>query len=109
MTSGGQTKTAPTILVDVVEVDQAGYRQISPTDRLTAQLSERRAEIEGAVALAADIVQNSVTATEEKGGFHVKEIEAKFGITLTAEAGVILSKMSAEATFEVTITVSRDS
>jgi hypothetical protein len=108
MTSGGNRETKPNVLVEVVEVDQMGLRQIAPTERLTAQLTERRSEIEGAVALAAEIVQSSVVDTEEKKGFQVREIEAKFGITLTAEAGVILSKVGAEATFEVTIKVSRD-
>jgi hypothetical protein len=34
-------------------------------------------------------------------------MEVTFGITLAAEAGVILSKASAEASFEVTLTVER--
>jgi len=31
----------------------------------------------------------------------------KFGLVLTAEAGVVLSRASAEASFEVTLTIER--
>lgn len=34
-------------------------------------------------------------------------MEVTFGLTLAAEAGVILSKASAEASFEVTLSVER--
>jgi len=34
-------------------------------------------------------------------------VSASFGITLAAEAGVLLSKASTEATFDVTITFQR--
>ena len=35
------------------------------------------------------------------------EVSAKFGITLTAEAGVIVSKASAGATFEISVKFTR--
>ncbi len=101
-------KPSENVRVEVVELDNDGSRQIAPTERLTAQLSSRRDDIQAAVALAVDIVQNSASTAESKGGWRVSEVEASFGLTLTAEAGVIVSRASAEAAFEVTITVSRD-
>jgi hypothetical protein len=95
------------VRVDVVDLDGSGYRQIAPRERLTVELANRRAEIESAVALASDIVQASAAKVSAGGGWGIQEIEAKFGITLTAEAGVILSKATAEATFEVTIKISK--
>ncbi|MFD0592683.1 CU044_2847 family protein [Catellatospora coxensis] len=35
------------------------------------------------------------------------QLEARFGLTLTAEAGVIVGKASTEACFEITLTVQR--
>ena len=46
-------------------------------------------------------------AAKSSHELEIKEVAASFGITLTAEAGVILSKASAEATFEVTVTFAR--
>ena len=37
----------------------------------------------------------------------VKEVLASFGITLAAEAGVLLSKASTEAAFDVSVTFQR--
>jgi hypothetical protein len=51
------------------------------------ELANRRSEIEGAVALAAEIIQSSASAAPAESGWRVKEVEAKFGLTLTAEAG----------------------
>ena len=53
------------------------------------------------------ILQDSTLKLENAPGWHVSSIQATFGLTLTAEAGVIVSKASAEASFEVTITVER--
>lgn len=100
--------TKDVVRVDVVDVDSSGYRQIAPRERLTVQLTDRRDEIQAAVLLAADIIQSSADAGQTQNGWSIKEIEAKFSLTLAAEAGVILSKASAEAAFEVTITVSKD-
>ena len=46
----------------------------------------------------------SLTAPE---GWRLGEVSASFGITLTAEAGVIVSKASAAATFEVSVKFTR--
>ncbi len=95
------------VRVETVELDSAGARQIGPRTRATALLRDRRDDIEAAVGEASTIVQESVSKVEDKGGWRVKSLEAKFGLTLTAEAGVIVSRASAEASFEVTITIER--
>ena len=43
---------------------------------------------------------SSLTGLPVAETWQVKEVSASFGITLAAEAGVLLSKASAEATFE---------
>jgi hypothetical protein len=40
-------------------------------------------------------------------GWRLDNVSASFGVTLTAEAGALLSKASAGATFDVTVTYKR--
>ena len=95
------------VRVETVEIDSTGSRQISERRRTTALLLDRRDDIESAIREACGIVQDSATTVDAKGGWGVKSIEAKFGLTLAAEAGVILSRASAEASFEVVVTIER--
>lgn len=95
------------VRVETVELDAAGTRQISSRQRTTALLHERRDDIEAAVGEACGIVQDSVAKVDTRHGWHVSSLEAKFGLTLSAEAGVIVSRASAEASFEVTVTIER--
>jgi hypothetical protein len=95
------------VLIETIEPDLSG-RQIGSRTRSSALLSDRRDDIEAAVSEASTIIQDSVARVSDKKGWRVKTVEAKFGLVLAAEAGVILSKASAEASFEITITVERD-
>jgi Trypsin-co-occurring domain 1 len=95
------------VFVETVPLDSSGTRQIGPRTRTTSLLKDRRDDIESAISEASSIIQDSVDRIEDKDGWRVKTIEAKFGLTLAAEAGVILSKASAEASFEVTVTIER--
>ena len=94
------------VRVETVELDAAGTRQISSRHRTTAALQERR-DIEAAVSEACQIVQESVARVDAQHGWRVSTLEARFGLTLAAEAGVIVSRASAEASFEVTVTIER--
>ena len=75
--------------------------------RATELLSERRSDIESAVGEACGIVQDSAAKLDERHGWRVSTLEAKFALTLSAEAGVIVSRASAEASFEITVTIER--
>lgn len=97
----------PGVRVETIELDSAGTRQISSRRHTTTLLQERRADIEAAVREACDIIQDSAAKVDAQDGWHVRNIEATFGLTLAAEAGVILSKASAEASFEVKVTIER--
>jgi hypothetical protein len=70
-------------------------------------LTARPDDIRDAIRASAASVSTGLTELPVVEDWHVTEVEASFGITLAAEAGVILSKASAEATFDVTITYSR--
>lgn len=93
------------VLIETAQLDSS--RQISPKLRTTALLRDRRADIETAVEEASAIMQGSVTNVAGKDGWSVTRLEAKFGLILAAEAGVILTKASAEASLEITITIER--
>ncbi|AKN70768.1 CU044_2847 family protein [Streptomyces sp. NPDC015171] len=95
------------IRVETVSLDAAGNRQIASRTRTTAGLDERAAEIEQAIVQASEIAQRSLDRVPRRDGWQVRSLDVTFGLTLAAEAGVILSKASAEASFEVTLTVER--
>ena len=95
------------VRVETVAIDASGNRQISARNRTTQLLRERREDVEAAVHEATVILKDSVAKVEDSGGWRMKSLEAKFGITLTAEAGVLVSRASAEASFEVTVTIER--
>jgi hypothetical protein len=95
------------IRIEVIEVDGRSGRQIGARERVTELLADRRADIRTAIAQAADVVQKSAATLREHEGWQVETLQAKFGVKLAAQAGVILSNASTEASFEVTITVGR--
>lgn len=95
------------VRVETVELDAAGSRQISSKHRSTELLKERRDEIQEAIRAAVDMVRDSMADEKSADGWRVSSVEATFGITLSTEAGVIITKASAEASFEVTLTVER--
>jgi hypothetical protein len=93
------------VLIQVVDVQEG--REIAwggnAATRLSARLDDiRRAVTAGTRAVAAGLTD--LPATEH---WQINEVSATFGMTLTAEAGVLLSKAGAEATFEVTVTFQR--
>jgi len=97
----------PLVRVETVDLDRTGSRQIGPKSRSTTPLSERREDIQAAIQEASSLVQQAAAKAEETAGWRITTLEATFGLTLTAEAGIIVSKASAEASFEVKITVKR--
>ncbi|MER5757219.1 CU044_2847 family protein [Streptomyces sp. NPDC002088] len=93
--------------VETVELNGHGARQIGTRARQSASLADRSDELREAIRQASAIAQDSLADVPERHGWSVTGMEVTFGITLAAEAGVILSKASAEASFEVTLTVER--
>ena len=99
-------REAGPVLVPVVEIADAG-REISWGSNVSELLTARLVDIRDAIQAGAGSVATSLAELPVVENWHVKEVEASFGITLAAEAGVILSKASTEATFEVKITFAR--
>ncbi|MDJ1137098.1 CU044_2847 family protein [Streptomyces iconiensis] len=100
-------RAEPVVRVETVELDARGGRQIGSRTRASSLLDDRSEEIQQAIVQASALAQDSLAGVPERGGWSVSSVEVTFGLTLAAEAGVILSKASAEASFEVTLTVER--
>ena len=95
------------VRIELVRLDNRGNRQISERTRLTTQLMERGPDIQEAIRQASDIAQESLQSLPERAGWGVSAREITFGLTLTVEAGIIVSKASGEASFEVTLSIDR--
>ena len=94
------------VLVQVVPVDEG--REIGWGESTAEQLRNRLEDIRLAVKEGAKAVADSLEGLPGAKGWRLGEVSAKFGVTLTAQAGVILSSASAGATFEVTVLFKRD-
>lgn len=94
------------VLVQVVPVDEG--REIGWGSSTAELLQNRLEDIRSAISEGAKAVADSLEGLPGAKGWQLGEVSAKFGVTLTAEAGVILSRASAGATFEVTVLFKRD-
>jgi hypothetical protein len=92
--------------IEVRSAESFGNRQISERKRVTEELSKRRSDIEAAIKEASRMATDSLNASTAEG-LQIASLEVTFGITLTTEAGVIVSRVSAEASLEVKITIDR--
>ncbi|MGC4807444.1 CU044_2847 family protein [Micromonospora sp. DT233] len=93
------------VLIQVVEV--AGGREIGWGGNAVEQLRTRVADIQAAVIAGARAVSADLDSLPTQQNWQASEVSATFGITLSAEAGVVLSRASAESSFEVTVTYQR--
>lgn len=84
------------------EPDARGSRWIGSRARVPVPLAER-----AAIVPAAALAHDSSAGVEPRGGWRVRGVQVVFGVTPAAEAGVIPSEASAEASLDVTLTVDR--
>ena len=95
------------VWVQVIDVNVAAGREITFGNNLAEELANRQDDIRGAIEAGSQTVANSIESLPSPAGWRLGEVSASFGITLTAEAGVIISKASAGAAFEVSVTFTR--
>lgn len=93
------------VVVQVVDVEQG--REISWGSGVVEKLRDRVGDIQNAIVAAARAIDLNPDRLPSRQNWQVDEISATFGVTLTTEAGVILSRAGTEATFEVTVTLRR--
>lgn len=100
------TNSEKMVLVQVVPVDED--REIGWGTSVAEQLQNRLEDIRLAIVEGAKAVAGSLEGLPNAKGWQLGEVSAKFGLTLTAQAGVLLSNISAGATFEVTVLFKHD-
>jgi Trypsin-co-occurring domain 1 len=96
---------ADTVLVQVVPVESG--REIGWGSSTVEAFRDRFEDVREAVVSGTRAVADSLPGLPSAEGWQLNEVSGSFGICLTAEAGVILTKASAAATFEVTVTFQR--
>ena len=94
------------VLIQGVPVDEG--REIGWGANVVEQLQNRLEDVRLAIAEGAKAVADSLEGLPGAEGWQLGEVSAKFGVTLTAQVGVILSNVSSGATFEVTVLFKRD-
>jgi hypothetical protein len=93
------------VWVQVVALD--ANREIGWGANLVRKLGDHLGDIQAAITAGTTMVADSLTGLPERHGWELTEVAATFGITLTADAGVILTRASAGATFDVTVKFER--
>jgi hypothetical protein len=93
------------VLIQVVSSDG---REIGFGEGLAERLRDRQQDVNAGVETAAQMVASSITSLPRPANWRVGEVSASFGVTLTAGAGVLISKVEAGATFEITLTFKPD-
>jgi hypothetical protein len=93
------------VYVQVVELDPG--REIGWGPSVAQQLRERAVDIERGIVAASETLAASLGSLASVEGWELDEVSASFGVTLTAEAGVIVSRASAGATFDVSFVFKR--
>jgi hypothetical protein len=95
------------VWVQVVDVEVGEDREITFGKHLAEGLGDRQDDIQSAIQAGAQTVAKSLETLPQAEGWRLGEVSASFGITLTAEAGVIVSKASAGASFEISVKFTR--
>jgi Trypsin-co-occurring domain 1 len=70
-------------------------------------IRDRLADVHEAIVSGAQAVADSLGGLPSAEGWRLHEVAGSFGISLTAEGGVILTKAAVAATFEITVTFQR--
>jgi hypothetical protein len=96
------------VWVQVVDVDLTADREITFSRNMAEKVVDRQADIRAGVEAGAAAVADSLKSLASPEGWQLREVSASFGVTLTAEAGVMVSKASAGATLEVSVKFTRE-
>jgi hypothetical protein len=70
-------------------------------------LTERLDELRTAIAEGVRVVAETFDGLPATGGWTASQVTASFGVTLTGEGNVIITKASVATTFEITVTYGR--
>jgi hypothetical protein len=94
-----------TVLVQLVPTEDGG--EIGWGSSRLASLTGRAEQIEGAMRGGMAVAAAALSSLPDPGDWRVESVETAFGIALTAEGSVLLTKAEVGTTFEVTVTWAR--
>jgi hypothetical protein len=95
----------PEILIEVSQVPRAGG-DLRPKIAVPEEFERRAEEVAQSIANVATKLRaklEQAMAEKPEGRWALKETEVKFGVSLQTEAGVVVARAQAGATFEVTL------
>lgn len=95
------------VWVQVIDVAVARDREMIFGQSLAEGLCDRQDDIRGAIEAGSQAVAKSLESLASPEGWKLGEVSASFGITLTAEAGVIVSTAAAGSTFQISVKFTR--
>jgi hypothetical protein len=101
---------AAEVFVEVIEVDQSG--KVSPGRVRLEELSSRVSEVgEGIADVALRFRESLLAATRDaeakNDGIALQRVELSFRLALKADFGMVVTKVGAEASFEVRLHLQR--
>lgn len=84
---------------EIVNEQKIGGEQAGIEEKIQ-QLHDRLDEISSTIAVACESIQSKLQPQRTKGP-RIEELTIEFGLKLSAEAGVIMTKVAGEATINV--------
>jgi Trypsin-co-occurring domain 1 len=96
---------ADEVLVQVLPVD--GDREIGWGSSRVAVFRDRLGDVREAVVSGVRAVADGLDGLPSAEGWRLHQVSGSFGVSLTAEGGMILMKATAGTTFEITVTFQR--
>lgn len=103
--AGDSRSGADRVFVSVV--DMRGGREIGWTGPRLERFRDRIADVRAAVVSAGEALIAGVAELPCGDRWVPDEVTATFGVTLTAQSGVVLSRVAGEGSFEVSVTYRR--
>jgi Trypsin-co-occurring domain 1 len=93
--------------VSVVVVEPGDGREISWGSNQVEKLSDRVRDLNDAVRAGVVALMNGLPDLPSLEGWELSEVTGSFGVTLTAGAGVILTRVGADAALKVEVKFTR--
>jgi hypothetical protein len=101
--------TLVNVRVETVQLNGDSNRQIGPRSRALELLQDRKRDLQDSIFEVVGILSETAPDMQKaERGVRIGSIEATFGLTLTADAGVLVSRIGTEASFEIKVSIDID-
>lgn len=100
-----RSEEVPQVLVLISELSPT--RHIGAEEKLSDRLIDRTSDIQLGIHAGVKCIMDGLPRLPRSAEWAASSVTATFGIGLTAEAGVLISKAGISSTFEVSVTFER--